>query len=300
LLSILGFGETLKKKKMNLFAVLLILILLIWIVWPEKDIRYILLAYVSLVYFGLIFLNRFNKRIVMLFLLITLLALGNTTYKLVEANTYQNLLFEEAGHWLNENTPEDARILAHSYRQVNFFSHRMTVQPPPEVQKVERYIEIYNTSYAVVDTYEKYTPRYMYTYFDRYELVKTFKKDSNEIKIYKLTVPTQNSSGINTVILTFDFESSNGVVHIPKIMNILKEHEAHATFFVTGEVARNFSTAVREINEGGVMRLGAMDTLTSFPYLCKKMHSCLQPCLINRLNMSGIEVLIQNRNLKSY
>jgi 4-amino-4-deoxy-L-arabinose transferase-like glycosyltransferase len=129
LLSLLGFGVTLKKKKMNLFATLLILILLIWLLWPEKDIRYLLVVYVLIVYFGLIFLNRFDKCVVILFLLITLLATGNTTYKLVEANTYQNLLFKEAGHWLNENTPEDARILAHSHRQVNFFSHRMTYQP---------------------------------------------------------------------------------------------------------------------------------------------------------------------------
>ncbi|MFQ5800321.1 MAG: polysaccharide deacetylase family protein, partial [Candidatus Hydrothermarchaeales archaeon] len=214
--------------------------------WPKKDERYVLFVFILFVYFALIFLSRFRKSHVLLFLLIALVFQGYSTYQLVEANTYQNILFEDAGHWLRDNTPEDARVLTQSNRQVNYFSHRMTFQPPKEVERVERFISYYNTSYAVVDTYEKVTPAYAYTYFDRYKLVKTFRRGEDEIRIYNLSHPSRI-----TVILSFDFEMPGGVKNIPRIFQILKEHNANATFFVTGAIAKDYPEIVREIMEEG-------------------------------------------------
>jgi 4-amino-4-deoxy-L-arabinose transferase-like glycosyltransferase len=188
ILSLVGFAETIRKNWRDLFSMLLVLTIFVGVIWPEKDIRYVLFTYILIVYFAIIFLEKFTekKNYIMVFLLVAILFQGQASYKMAEANVYQNFLFEDAGFWLRENSPENARILTHSYRQVNYFSHRRTFQPPPDVEKVERFIEHYNTSYVVVDTYEKYTPSYMYTYFDRYTLVKTFQRDKNEIKIFKL------------------------------------------------------------------------------------------------------------------
>jgi peptidoglycan/xylan/chitin deacetylase (PgdA/CDA1 family) len=241
-----GVTETLKKDRLNPLVLLLVLSLIMGVLWPEKEIRYVFFTILLIVYFALVFLSRFKKSHVMIFLLIVLVFQGYSTYTLVEANTYQDILFEDAGHWLRDNTPEDARILSYSYRQVNYFSHRVTFQPPKEVDKVEGFIGQHNVNYAVVDTYAKYTPAYMYTYLDRYKLLKTFQRGSHEIRIYELTNPSQL-----TVILSFDFESPDGADKIPLILEVLKEHKANATFFVTGATARDYPEIVRGIKDAG-------------------------------------------------
>ncbi|MFQ5800117.1 MAG: glycosyltransferase family 39 protein, partial [Candidatus Hydrothermarchaeales archaeon] len=68
LLSLAGFVETAKKEKLNPFALLFILTVFTALFWPEKDGRYMLFAFVLFVYFALIFLTRFRKSYVILFL----------------------------------------------------------------------------------------------------------------------------------------------------------------------------------------------------------------------------------------
>jgi peptidoglycan/xylan/chitin deacetylase (PgdA/CDA1 family) len=226
LLSLPGFIQKVKSDKLNPFVVLLITTITTGIFWPEKDIRYVLFVFVLVVYFAIIFLSRFKKKYIYLVLLAFLVFQINVTYLLVDVNSYQNTLFADAGAWLRDNTPEDTKILAYSYRQVHYFSHRQTYQPPKDFDMLEKYIGRYDASYAIVDTYSrKYAPAYVYSNLDRYDLIKTFKQGSTEVRIYNLTNPSRI-----TIILTSDFENPGGVSSISRNINISKEHSTEATF----------------------------------------------------------------------
>lgn len=50
-----------------------------------------------------------------------------------------------------------------------------------------------------------------------------------------------------TVILTFDLENKEGVKALPAIISCLDDHNAKATFFVTGVVAERYPLAVRDL-----------------------------------------------------
>ncbi len=246
LLSIPGIILALKKDRFNPLVMLFFATLAIGVGWPEKDIRYILFALVLVVYFALVFLKRFPKAVVILILLFALFSQAKASYYLVNANTYQNLMFEDAGHWIRDNTPEDARILAHSYRQIGYYSHRLAYQPPPEETRLDGYIEYYNTTYAVVDTYEKYTPNYVYTALDRYKPIQVFQNRGNEVRIYNLSEPSSL-----TVILSFDFESPRGAPYIAPLLDVLDSYNVSATFFATGKMAKRNPELLWEMKHRG-------------------------------------------------
>ncbi|HDY74345.1 MAG TPA: hypothetical protein ENH51_04455 [Euryarchaeota archaeon] len=264
LLSIPGIILALKKDRLHPLAMLFFATLAIGVGWPEKDIRYILFAFVLVVYFALIFLKRFPKAVVILILLFVLFTQAKASYHLVDANTYQNLMFEDAGHWLRDNTPKDARVLAHSYRQIGYYSHRLTYQPPPDEQRLDSYIQYYNTTYAVVDTYEKYTPSYVYTALDRYKPLRVFQNRGNEVRIYDLSEPSKL-----TVILTFDFESPRGAPYIRPIMDVLDGYNARATFFSTGKMAKRNPELLWEMDHRG-FEVGSHGLNHEFPIFRKE------------------------------
>ena len=259
LLSIPGIFLALKKDRFHPLAMLLFATLAIGVWWPEKDIRYILFAFVLIVYFAIIILKRFPKAVVIVILFFALFTQVKASYDLVNANTYQNLMFEDAGHWLRDNTPEDARILAHNYRQIGYYSHRFAYQPPPDETHLQNYIEYYKTTYAVVDTYEKYTPSYVYTALDRYKPLRVFQNRGNEIRIYDLTKPSNL-----TVILSFDFESPKGAPYINPIMDVLDSRSAGATFFTTGKMAKRNPELLWEMNRRG-FEIGSHGLNHEFP-----------------------------------
>lgn len=69
---------------------------------------------------------------------------------------------EDAGNWMAENTPEDAKIAATSHTQIMFYAHpRVAHMPPGENQSdLKEFIREEDVSYVVLDTYEKAQPSY--------------------------------------------------------------------------------------------------------------------------------------------
>ncbi len=246
ILSIPGIIKKIREDRLNIYFQLLAVTLLVGLLWPEKDIRYVFIAIPFFTYFSIVFISRFQKRYLVAFLLVAIAFQAHATYRLVEANTYSNILFEDAGHWLRDNTPEDAAVLTQSHRQINYFSHRRTYQPPRDVEKVQRYMDYYNVSYVVVDTYEKVTPKYAYTYFDRYTLIKVFKRGAHEIKIYDILSMAENETGTVVEIarwknnakaaLTLSFDDGY-VQTYEAVLPILDEKGIKASFNIITELS---------------------------------------------------------------
>lgn len=245
ILSILGMNYRRRSAESSLYLLLFIFTITAALIWPVKIARYILPALFPVVYFSLRFLYSF-KRVALLFLVAGIAFQGFATIDVVGYNIYSNSLLENAGYWLRDSTPENARIATQSYRQIHFFSHRRTFELPREEHEIRDFIKANNISYAVVDTYEKLTPSYAYTYFNKFKLLKTFSGRGSEVNIYDLSQP-----GYLTVVLSFDVETRYCIAALPEILNMLKKHNATATFFVTGKIAERYPDAIRRLSEGG-------------------------------------------------
>jgi len=75
--------------------------------------------------------------------------------------------------------------MAGSFYQISYYSRRITYQIPKDQKKAEELIKGKGVKYVIVDTYEKTTPQYAYTYFEKYELVNKFSHLGEEVKIYR-------------------------------------------------------------------------------------------------------------------
>ncbi|MDO5156035.1 MAG: polysaccharide deacetylase family protein [Eubacteriales bacterium] len=94
------------------------------------------------------------------------------------------------------------------------------------------------------------------------QITSTFSVTKNELPIY--SVDTRE----NVLALTFD--SAWGTEDLNDILQILKSHNAPATFFVTGEFAKNHPEAILAIDHAGHEIANHGNTHKHMPQLSKK------------------------------
>lgn len=196
ILGALGFLKEIKNKKVevlkNIYFQLALFTMLPNAIWPEQEIRYLFPVLISLGYFTLRFLSILTsmkqEHVLTLILLAGVALQGSMATEIADYNCPKFALLKDAGLWLRKNTQEGDKLMAGSFYQVSYYSGRITYQIPPrgDPKKAEELIKSNKIKYVVVDTYEKTTPQYAYTYFEKYELVKKFSLSSDEVKIYKV------------------------------------------------------------------------------------------------------------------
>jgi hypothetical protein len=109
-----------------------------------------------------------------------------TATDIADYNCPRFLAVEDAGMWLRENTVHGDTLMAGSFSQTNYFSRRVTLQIPREQTMADLIIKEKDVKYVVVDTYEKTTPDYAFTYFEKYPLAEEFSHLGEVVKIYKV------------------------------------------------------------------------------------------------------------------
>jgi len=120
-----------------------------------------------------------------LVLLAGIVAQGTVALGIADYNCPRFLLLKDAGLWLRKNAEENDTLMAGSFYQISYYSRRITYQIPKDQKKAEELIKGKGVKYVIVDTYEKTTPQYAYTYFEKYELVNKFSHLGEEVKIYR-------------------------------------------------------------------------------------------------------------------
>ena len=88
---------------------------------------------------------------------------------MVTGHSFQ--MVEPAGEWLDENTPEDARIAASSARQITYYAYpRYAEIPQVPRENFTDFLKEENMSYVEVDIYERVQPEWMMTDIAPYKL----------------------------------------------------------------------------------------------------------------------------------
>ena len=82
-----------------------------------------------------------------------------------------------------------------SFRQINFFSHRLTYQIPQDQSFFQRTLEREEIEYVVIDSYEKTTPTYAREFFKDLTPLVSFQDAVGRVDIYRS--PYYNSSKID-------------------------------------------------------------------------------------------------------
>ncbi len=169
----------------------LILPLLAVAVWKDKEIRYLLLSFAALTVGAckLVDIFRLKKKIYLFLILLLVASLffqANQGLKITYGCALDYKLLEDAGLWLKKNVPGNVSVLTQSYRQMHFFSGKITYQFPRDKNRVFRYIKEKNISYIVVDTYEKTTPSYAYSLFKNFKVAASFQDKHGKVIIYCL------------------------------------------------------------------------------------------------------------------
>ena len=189
-LSILGI-----KKSEKTFLLFGFFVFLSAFVWPVQEARYLLAGYFLLVYLALLYLKDKRKNKVLAFMVIAVLFQFGATVTILKTNVVSYGLLDEAGHWLKDNTDEDSKVVAQSYRQIYYFSHRKTYQIPQDPSMFKRTLERCKIEYVVIDSYEKTTPEYAREFFGKLDPLITFKDNYGTVCIYRS--PYYNSSKID-------------------------------------------------------------------------------------------------------
>ncbi len=186
-ISILGF-----KKSEKTFLFFGFLVFLSAFLWPVQEARYLLAGYFLLVYLALLYLKDKKRNLAMAFMIIAVLFQVGATVSILETSVVSYGLLDEAGHWLRDNTDVDSKVMAQSFRQINYFSHRQTYQIPQDPKLFKKTLERNKIEYVVIDSYEKTTPKYAREFFNELGPVVTFKDNLGTVSIYKS--PYYNSS----------------------------------------------------------------------------------------------------------
>ncbi|HOG74466.1 MAG TPA: glycosyltransferase family 39 protein, partial [Methanofastidiosum sp.] len=116
------------KKSEKIFWGFGLLVLLSSFLWPVQEVRYLLAGYFLLAYFVMSYLKDKKKFIGLSFMAIAVLFQFSATVSVLETTVVSYGLLDEAGTWLKENTSEDSKVMTQSFRQIHFFSHRLTYQ----------------------------------------------------------------------------------------------------------------------------------------------------------------------------
>jgi|GEM_PF-663443 len=163
-------------------------------IWPEQEIRYLFPLLIALGYFALApaiapasgYTQASQQAgALALVLLAGIVAQGTVALGIADYNCPRFLLLKDAGLWLRKNAEENDTLMAGSFYQISYYSRRITYQIPKDQKKAEELIKGKGVKYVIVDTYEKTTPQYAYTYFEKYELVNKFSHLGEEVKIYR-------------------------------------------------------------------------------------------------------------------
>lgn len=193
ILAALGFLKEIKGKKAaalkNIYFQLALFTMLPNSLWPEQEIRYLFPVLISLGYFAIHFTSSIKREHAFTLVLLAGIALQSSmATEIADYNCPRFALLKDAGLWLRENTAEGDKLMAGSFYQISYYSRRITYQIPPkeDPRKAEELIRKDNVKYVVVDTYEKTTPKYAYTYFEKYELAEKFSRSDDEVRIYRV------------------------------------------------------------------------------------------------------------------
>ena len=184
------------KKSEKIFWGFGLLVILSCFLWPVQEVRYLLAGYFLLAYFGLMYLKDKKKFIGLSFMAIAVLFQFSATVSVLETKVVSYGLLDEAGGWLRENTDQDAKIMTQSFRQIHYFSHRLTYQIPQDPSFFQRTLEREGIEYVVIDSYEKTTPKYAREFFKDLTPLVTFKDSYGKVDIYRS--PYYNASRIDT------------------------------------------------------------------------------------------------------
>jgi len=179
-LSILGV-----KKIEKIFLLFGFFVFLLAFLWPVQEPRYLIGGYFLLAYSALMYLKDKKQNKAIAFIAIAVLFQFGATVSILETSVVSYGLLDEAGHWLRDNTNEDSKVMAQSYRQINFFSHRQTYQIPQDPSLFKKTLERNNIEYIVIDSYEKTTPQYAREFFNELEPSVTFQDNMETVTIYR-------------------------------------------------------------------------------------------------------------------
>jgi len=193
ILGTLGFLKEIKDKKTDIAKDIYFQLAIFTIapnsIWPEQEIRYLFPALISLGYFAVRFLSSMKREHALTLLLFAGIAFqGSMATEIADYNCPRFSLIKDAGLWLRENTHEGDKLMAGSFYQISYYARRLTYQiPPNDLKKAEELIKKNSIKYVIVDTYEKTTPVYARTYFEKYELTERFSQGQEEVRIYRLS-----------------------------------------------------------------------------------------------------------------
>ncbi len=178
------------KSDGGLYGLLFIFVFTAFLLWPVKDIRYLLPAVFPIVYFAISLLSRFQKHLVAPILV--LFVLSQLFAGIDHANTAKNkyVLLEDAGHWIEDNTEEDSHVMTQSFRQTAFYSKRKTYEVPKREWVLLGFVKRYNVTHIMIDSYEKTTPRCLYDFVEGqgYTEAARFNDGYGEVIIYTVGV----------------------------------------------------------------------------------------------------------------
>ncbi len=173
------------KKSEKIFWGFGLLVLLSSFLWPVQEVRYLLAGYFLLAYFVMSYLKDKKKFIGLSFMAIAVLFQFSATVSVLETTVVSYGLLDEAGTWLKENTSEDSKVMTQSFRQIHFFSHRLTYQIPQDQSLFKKTLEREKIEYIVIDSYEKTTPQYARDFFRDLTPLVTFEDPAGRVDIYK-------------------------------------------------------------------------------------------------------------------
>ncbi len=174
ILSIVGWMSNHKVRWAQRSFLLFILPVIANILWYHPTLRYLLIAHLSILIAASLSVSKLSRRLILCIFLICAIFQCKSGLSLTYSHNWTFSLIEDAGIWLRTHLLGNITILAQSYRQVHFFSGKVTHYFPEEI-RVDRYIKEMNVSIIIIDSYEKTTPKYVYYHFKFYPYIVEFR-----------------------------------------------------------------------------------------------------------------------------
>ncbi len=174
LLSIAGWRSECKSRWNQRSFLLFLLPVIANILWYHPTLRYLLIAHASVLIAASYSIKKFSKKVLFCIFLICVVFQCKSGLGLTYSHNWTFSLIEDAGMWIRTHSVDNTTILAQSYRQVHFFSRKVTYYFPEE-ERVDRYIKEMNVSIIIIDSYEKTTPKYVYDHFKFYPCLIEFR-----------------------------------------------------------------------------------------------------------------------------
>ena len=174
ILSIVGWLSGRESTWTQRSFLLFILPVIANILWYHPTLRYLLIAHASILIAASHSINKFSRRLILCVFLLCVIFQCKSGLSLTYSHNWTFSLIEDAGIWLRTHWVGNITILAQSYRQVHFFSGKVTYYFPEEM-RVDRYIKEMNVSIIIIDSYEKTTPKYVYYHFKFYPYLVEFR-----------------------------------------------------------------------------------------------------------------------------